>query len=55
MAASDRNMMADTYRMLMRCSFYGWIKDNRFRVDFSRLTFVRFMNNKYYFYIPINE
>ena len=52
---SDINDMEDTYRMLMRCSFYGWIQENRYRVDFGRLTFVKFDENKLYFYIPINE
>lgn len=52
---SDRDNLIDTYRMLMRCSFYGWIKENRYRVDFGRPTFVRFAEDKLYFYIPINE
>ena len=51
----DRNNMPETYRMLMRCAFYGWIKENRYRVDFERLTFVRYHEGKLYFFVPIHE
>lgn len=45
--------LKDTYRMLTICVFYGWIKENRYRVDFERITFSRYKNGKLYFYVPI--
>lgn len=50
---SDDSKLKETYRMLTRLSFYGWVKANRYRVDFSRLTYVRYINHKLYFYIPV--
>lgn len=55
MNVSDADVLADTYRMLARLSFYGWIKENRYRVDFSRLTYVKYYSNKLHFYIPTHE
>lgn len=51
---SDRENLTDMYRMLYRCSFDGWVQENRVRVDFRRLTYVKYENEKLYFYIPVN-
>ena len=42
----------DAFRLLTRCAFGGWIKDNRWRVDFSRRTFVVWRDSKLYFVVP---
>ena len=52
---NDLKATTDIYRMLTRISFYGWVRENRYRVDFNRLTFVSFYNYKLYFYIPVYE
>ena len=51
----DAESLADTYRMLYRCAFYGWIRENWMKVDMQRLTFVRYENGKLQFYIPVFE
>lgn len=50
---SDRKNLYNTYRMLYRCAFASWVKDNISKVDFSRITYVRYCEEKLYFYIPI--
>ena len=42
----------DAFALLTRCAFGGWIKDNRWRVDFSRRTFVVWRNRRLYFHVP---
>lgn len=44
--------LVDAFRLLTRCAFGGWIRDNRWRVDFSRRTFVEWRARKLYFYVP---
>lgn len=53
-SSSEEETLLDTYRMLYRCAFGGWIRENQVRMDFHRLTFVRYHNGKLYFYIPVN-
>lgn len=53
-SSSEEETLLDTYRMLYRCAFGGWIRENQVRMDFHRLTFVRYQNGKLYFYIPVN-
>ena len=42
----------DAFRLLTRCAFGGWIKDNRWRVDFSRRTFVAWHDRRLLFVVP---
>ncbi len=51
---SDAGCLAESYRMLYRCAFGGWIRENQERVDLKRLTFVRYKGGKLQFYIPIH-
>lgn len=51
---SEEETLLESYRMLYRCAFGGWIRENQVRIDFHRLTFVRYQNGKLYFYIPVN-
>ena len=50
---SDEANLADTYRMLTRLVFYGWIKENRVRVNLNKLTYVRYYDRKLHFYVPL--
>lgn len=50
---SDREHLVDTIRMFARCVYFGWIKDNMEKVDFSRCTFERYLNDKVFVYVPI--
>lgn len=50
---SDEKNVAETLRMYVRCVFYGWIKEHRERVDLSRITFERYVNQKIYLYVPV--
>ena len=50
---SDEANLADAYRMLTRLVFYGWIKENRVRVNLNKLTFVRYYDRKLHFYVPL--
>ena len=52
---NDQQNLRETYQMLYRCAFTGWIRENRPMVDFGRLTFVRYQEGKLGFYIPINN
>ena len=49
----DSDCLAESYRMLYRCAFGGWIRENQERIDLTRLTFVRYQGEKLQFYIPI--
>ena len=49
----DRNNLGETIRMFSRCVFFGWIKENRERIDFFRFTFERYINDKVYIYVQI--
>lgn len=51
---SDIERLAEIFRMMTRCVFYGWIKENRERLDIERITFVQYRNKKLYFYVPIH-
>lgn len=51
---SDENDVAETLRMYARCVFFGWVKEYRNRVDLSRITFERYVNQKIYMYVPVN-
>lgn len=42
----------DAFLLLTRCAFGGWIKDNRWRVDFSRRTFVAWRHRRLLFFVP---
>ena len=50
---TDKNDLAETYRMLTRVAFGGWINECRFRVDYSRPTFINYKRQKLFFYVPI--
>ena len=50
---NDEANLADAYRMLTRLVFYGWIKENRVRVNLNKLTFVRYYDRKLHFYVPL--
>lgn len=52
---NDEVHLVDTYRMLYRCAFFGWVKENWLKVDMRRLTFVRYEKGKLQFYIPVFE
>lgn len=49
----DRDDLSETIRMFARCVLYGWVKEYRERIDFNRLTFERYVDNKVYQYVPI--
>lgn len=51
---SDLKELEEIFRMMTRCVFYGWTKENRERLDIERITFVRFYDEKLYFYVPVN-
>ena len=44
--------LEDAFGLLTRCAFGGWIKDNRWRVDFSRRTFVVWRDRRLHFFVP---
>ena len=50
---SDKADLTETYRMLTRVAFGGWIDECRFRVDYTRPTFVNYKRQKLFFYVPI--
>jgi len=50
----DDGNMTNTYRMISRCA-YGWIKEYQYRVNLDKLTFVRYIGRKLFFYIPVYE
>ena len=50
---SDKDDLTETYRMLTRVAFGGWIDECRFRVDYSRPTFVNYKRQKLFFYVPV--
>ena len=50
---SDKDGLAETIRMFIRCAFYGWIKEHEEMIDLTRITFERYIDNKIYLYVPI--
>ena len=52
-ARTDLEGMEEAFRLLTRCAFGGWINENRYRVDMSRRTFVRWQKGKFFFYVPL--
>lgn len=50
---SDKEDFIETLRKYTRCVFYGWVKEYREKVDLSRITFERYVDNKVYFYVPV--
>ena len=48
----ERYSLEDAFRLLTRCAFGGWIRDNRWRADLSRRTFVVWYNERFYFLVP---
>ncbi len=50
--ALEAYSLADAFRLLTRCAFGGWIRDNRWCVDFSRRTFVVWRAGKLFFHVP---
>lgn len=50
---SDKDDLTETYRMLTRVAFGGWIDECRFRVDYTRPTFVNYKRQKLFFYVPV--
>jgi len=50
---SDKDDLAETYRMLTRIAFGGWIHEMRYRIDYSRATFINYKRQKLFFYVPI--
>jgi AraC-like DNA-binding protein/predicted transcriptional regulator YdeE len=52
---SDRDKVSQTFQMFSECIFYGWLKkeENRKKVDFSRCTFHRYIDDKLHLYLPM--
>lgn len=50
---SDQEDVPEVLRRYSRCVFFGWIKENRGLVDFTRITFERYVNGKIYLYVPL--
>ncbi|KIR02474.1 Transcriptional regulator, AraC family [Lachnospiraceae bacterium TWA4] len=50
---SDKERLVETYQMMTKCVFYGWIKEHRVITDLRRLTFVRYRDEKLHFYVPV--
>ncbi len=50
---SDESDIAEKYRMMTRCVFWGWVHENKVRMDWERDTFVRYCKKKLYFYVPL--
>ena len=50
---SDEETAVSSMLLLTRCAFGGYIKENRWRIDFKRRTFVMWKGGKLYFYVPI--
>ena len=50
---SDMESFSETFRMMTRCAFLGWIRENMVRMDWKRITFVRYYHGKMYFFVPI--
>lgn len=48
----ERYSLEDAFHLLTRCAFGGWIRDNRWRADLSRRTFVVWYNERLYFLVP---
>lgn len=53
LAKRDENNLAESYRMLSRLVFFGWVKENRVRVNLSKPTYVRYFGQKLRFYVPV--
>lgn len=51
---SDVPELAENFRLLTRCAFYGWIQENMYRYDGKRITYVRYREEKLEFYVPLN-
>ena len=49
----DAPELAEDFRLLTRCAFYGWIQENMYRYDGNRITYVRYRRRKLEFYVPI--
>lgn len=54
LSSSDKGNLTNTFRTLTRCAFFGWYRENLYRSDGERLTFVIYENEKLYFYVPVN-
>lgn len=52
---SDMENLPETIRMFSRCVLYGWIKENKDRVDLLKYTFERYIDKKVYLYVPLKE
>lgn len=52
---SDRENLVDTIRMFARCVYFGWIQENMEKVDFTRYTFERYLNDKVFVYVPVKK
>lgn len=50
---SDEETAMNSMLLLTRCAFGGYIKENRWRIDFKRRTFVMWESDKLYFYVPV--
>jgi AraC family transcriptional regulator len=52
---SDRETVAETFRIFSRCIFYSWLKreENREKLDESRCVFHRYVDDKIYLYVPL--
>lgn len=51
--AHKKCSLDDAFSLQTRCAFGGWIKDNRWRVDFLCRTFVSWRDQRLYFFVPI--
>lgn len=52
---SDVAELTKAYRLMTKCAFYGWIHENMFRYSGKRMTFVKYENEKLYFYVPVKN
>ena len=50
---SDREQLTGAFRLLTRCAFFGWIREHFYQYDGERLTYVKYENEKLYFYVPV--
>lgn len=52
---SDFAELTKVYRMMTKCAFYGWIHENMLRYNGTRMTYVKYENEKLYFYVPVKN
>ena len=50
---TDAHDIEGAFIMMHRMAFGTWLQKNRFRVDITKRTFVRWSHEKFYFYVPL--